>query len=149
MTRYLLDVNVVVALIDENHVHHTSARRWAQHDPDGTWLLCPIVENAVLRIFSTPTYTGVLGSVVAALRLLERFRAMPRCAFHPDGISFVGEAIPLAHPDRITARHVTDLYLLGLARAAGARLATFDRRIPVDATRIAADHLEIIPVLDG
>jgi uncharacterized protein len=42
-------------------------------------------------------------------------------------------------------RHLTDVYLLGLAVQRGGRLATFDRSIPVKAVRGArADHLAVI-----
>jgi toxin-antitoxin system PIN domain toxin len=145
VTRYLLDVNVVLALVDENHWHHAVARRWAKTTQPAAWLLCPIVENAVLRILSTPAYTGFVGGVASALELLEQFRAMPQVSFQPDTVSFAGDAIPLATLDRVTPKHLADLHLLGLARAAGARFATFDRRILIEAAPFAHEHLEILP----
>ena len=44
----------------------------------------------------------------------------------------------------ISPGQVTDVYLLALARGHGARLATFDRRIPADAVRDGAASLAVI-----
>lgn len=50
----------------------------------------------------------------------------------------------LARPDLLTPARVTDLYLLALARQHGARLATFDRRVPADAVAGGAAALELL-----
>ena len=45
-------------------------------------------------------------------------------------------------------RQLTDVYLLGLARKMGGRLATFDRAIPLEAVRGASpDLLAVIEAL--
>jgi predicted nucleic acid-binding protein len=46
---------------------------------------------------------------------------------------FLLDASRLARPELLTPSRVTDVYLLALARHHGARLATFDRRVPAAA----------------
>lgn len=42
---YLLDVNVLVALIDPNHVGHEAAHHWFETEGGKAWATCPINEN--------------------------------------------------------------------------------------------------------
>ena len=71
------------------------------------------------------------------------FCADPRHEFCPDDISLLDSA-HLARPALLTPSRVTDLYLLALARRPGARLATFDRRIPAEAVPDGPRHLTVI-----
>ena len=50
MTRYLLDVNVLIALIDPAHVQHDRAHDWFTAQGRQAWATCPLTENGVLRI---------------------------------------------------------------------------------------------------
>ena len=80
--------------------------------------------------------------------MLERLRAFCASgnhAFWSDGVSLrdtttFRSTLPIAH------RQITDVYLLGLAKKQGGRLATFDRRIPLGVlVGGRADHLLVIP----
>lgn len=51
---YLLDVNVLIALLDRNHVHHARAMSWFVDHAQSDWLICPTVENGAIRIMSGP-----------------------------------------------------------------------------------------------
>ena len=50
MTRHLLDVNAVIALIDPLHVHHERAHRWFASRGGAPWHTCPLVQNGVVRV---------------------------------------------------------------------------------------------------
>jgi len=50
MTTYLLDVNVLIALIDPAHVQHDAAHAWFASTGQHSWATCPLTENGVLRI---------------------------------------------------------------------------------------------------
>lgn len=52
MSRFLLDVNTVLALLDPRHVFHDAAHAWAERAPDARWLTCPLVQNSVIRVAS-------------------------------------------------------------------------------------------------
>jgi len=47
--RALLDVNVLVALLDADHVHHLAAREWLAREGHAGWASCPITQNGCLR----------------------------------------------------------------------------------------------------
>ena len=42
----LLDVNVLIALIDPQHVHHERSHRWFQAHGGHGWATCPLTQNA-------------------------------------------------------------------------------------------------------
>ena len=52
----LLDVNILVALMDEDHVHHQLAHDWFEDNKEAGWASCPLTENGLVRIFSNPAF---------------------------------------------------------------------------------------------
>jgi predicted nucleic acid-binding protein len=46
----LLDVNVLVAMLDPEHVHHEGAHAWFSEHRSTGWATCPITENGLVRI---------------------------------------------------------------------------------------------------
>jgi predicted nucleic acid-binding protein len=58
---YLLDVNVLIALIDPTHISHAAAHEWFQREGASRWATCPITENGVLRIVGDPRYPNTPG----------------------------------------------------------------------------------------
>jgi len=59
MSRYLLDVNVLIALIDANHVHHDRAHQWFAAEGVHAWATCATTENGLLRIVGNPRYRPI------------------------------------------------------------------------------------------
>jgi toxin-antitoxin system PIN domain toxin len=141
--RFLLDVNVLLALLDPQHVFHGAAHRWAEREGGARWLTCPLVQNGALRVASQPAYSGQLGTASDVRDVLAAFCADARHEFCPDDVSLL-DAAHLARPELLTPSRVTDLYLLALARRHGAHLATFDRRIPAAAVRGGAATLAVL-----
>ena len=131
--RALLDVNVLIALHDQQHVHHQTASRWfAQHAALG-WASCPLTQNGAARVMSQPSYPQP-APLSALLAMFRRSFADPSHAFWPDDISLVDTRE--FDSQRIHGhRQVTDVYLLGLAVAHAGRLVTLDARIPLSAVR--------------
>ena len=62
MTTYLLDVNVLIALVDPAHVHHEPAHAWFSQQGSTSWATCPMTENGLLRIVGHPRYPNSPGS---------------------------------------------------------------------------------------
>jgi predicted nucleic acid-binding protein len=56
VTRHLLDVNVVIAIIDPLHIHHGRAHRWFAARGTDSWHTSPTVQNGVVRAVSHPKY---------------------------------------------------------------------------------------------
>lgn len=140
---YLLDVNVLIALLDTGHVQHEAAHAWFGQVGHAAWATCPLTENGVLRIIGNPRYPNTLETPAAVAPLVAQLRAHPSHEFWADDVSL----LDAQHVDagRILATdQVTDTYLLALARAHRGTLATFDRRLVVDAVPDGARHLELI-----
>lgn len=141
----LLDVNVLVALFDPDHVHHDAAHDWFAANRAAGWATCPLTENGLVRILSNVAYSTVHESPAEILRRLTALCASGDHVFWGDEISlrdatFFKAALPVSH------RQVTDVYLLGLAKSNDGRLATFDRTIPIRAVAgVGSDHLAVIP----
>lgn len=143
MTRFLLDVNVLLALIDPAHLQHDRAHEWFAAVGRDAWATCPITENGILRIVGNKRYPNSPGTPAAVAELIEVLRAVPGHVFWPDDFT-------LFDPHRIDrsrlldASQVTDTYLLALAVAHGGQLATLDRRVIADAVVGGAGALHII-----
>lgn len=132
MTTYLLDVNVLIALVDSAHVQHDVAHGWFAQVGKRSFATCPITENGLLRIVGHSRYPNSPGSPAAVAPILLALRAMPGHRFWPDTISMLDPA----HIDmgRLSSHgQVTDSYLLALAQSKGGRLASLDRRLVTDA----------------
>lgn len=123
---YLLDANVLIALLDSEHVHHPRALRFFPTAQREGWATCPLVENAFLRIFGRTGYPNGPGSPELARLLLLQYCASPGHQFLPDDLTLRDSHQFPALP---SSRHLTDLYLLALAVKRGARFATFDENI--------------------
>jgi toxin-antitoxin system PIN domain toxin len=122
---FLLDVNVLVALTNPDHVHHGRATAW--FESVASWATCPTTEAAFLRLMMNPAVAGRAIDATEALGVLAALRALPGHRFLADDTSLADPAIDLiglrGH------RQVTDLHLVNLAARNGAVLATFDGAI--------------------
>lgn len=74
MSVFLLDVNVLIALIDSNHVHHDSAHAWFATKGVNAWATCATTENGLLRIVGNPRYPNSLGNPMAVVPILQQLR---------------------------------------------------------------------------
>lgn len=143
MRRFLPDVNTVLALLDPMHVHHEAAHRWYASQSPLRIVLCPHVENGVIRVASQPKYPNCLGTSARVREALGDFARQAIAESCAKAVSLLDDGI-LLKPALLTPSRVSDLYLLALAAANGIRLATFDRRIPSDAVAGGDQALEII-----
>jgi len=141
----LLDVNVLVALFDPDHVHHEPAHEWFAANRSSRWATCPLTENGLVRILSTPAYSGVHETSASVIQRLNTFCASGGHVFWDDDVS-LRDAKLFKRTMTTTYRQVTDVYLLALAKRRGGVLATFDRGIPVGSVvGFEESHLEVIP----
>lgn len=141
--RALLDINVLLALFDADHVDHERAREWIRAEISHGWASCAITQNGFVRILSQPRYPSPVPPSVAIDRL-TRATGSPHHEFWPCSISLLDDEV--VDRSRLhSARQVTDAYLLALAVALGGRLATFDRSVPMSAVAGADEsHLVVI-----
>lgn len=129
----LLDVNVLIALLDADHVHHARATAWLARNIAAGWASCVITQNGCVRIMSQPGYPNALPASSVALRL----RQATETRHH----RFVSGELSLLDDRRFDVgqllghRQVTDAWLLGLAVQNGLRLVTFDINMPMRVVR--------------
>lgn len=129
--RALLDVNVLIALLDADHVSHAKAMEWFGAEAGKGWASCPLTQNGCVRIMSHPGYPSPL-PVAAVVRRLRMATDTSQHEFWPDALSILDPAI--VDPARVHGpRQLTDVYLLALAVLRGGRFVTFDAGIPVSA----------------
>jgi toxin-antitoxin system PIN domain toxin len=140
----LLDVNVLIALFDADHIHHELAHDWFADEGSRAWATCPVTENGFFRVLSNPAYHRADLRLATLVPLLRRF-----CAHK--GHHAWNDAVSLRDPELFDVslikghRQLTDVWLMGLAHRMGGRLATFDKTIPVKAVVGARpDVLQVI-----
>ena len=141
--RALLDVNVLIALLDQDHALHLRAMSWfASHATEG-WASCPITQNGCMRIMSHPGYPNALAVRAVMQRLAEATKSVVH-EFWPDNISLLDAGV--ADFARIHGpRQLTDIYLLALARKHSGCLVTFDTAVSLEAARGAKkSHLLVL-----
>ena len=143
MTVFLVDVNVLIALVDTAHVQHDAAHEWFGKTGRKAFATCPLTENGLLRIVGHPRYPNSPGSPGAVMTSLAAMRALPGHRFWADTIS-ISDA-QLVDGSRLSSHgQVTDSYLLALAHAHGGRLASMDRKLVTDAVIEGKKALELI-----
>ena len=120
MTR-LLDVNVLMALLWENHEQHAKIRSWFKGV--SAFATCPVVQLGLARVSSHPLL-GYGMTPEAAFGVLRQLLADPRHEFVPDDLSSADRVV---RTELMTsANQITDRYLVALARQHGLSLAPLD-----------------------
>ena len=140
---FLLDVNVLIALIDPMHLQHELAHAWFSTHGKKSWATCPLTENGVLRIVGNPRYPNSPGNPAEVVNIIANLCALPGHQFWPDNISLLTnsqiDTLHLRNPAQIT-----DTYLLALASTYQGQLATFDKRLITDAVWSGKKSLHLI-----
>ena len=126
--RYLPDVNVWIALLDEAHVHHPHALAFMTA-PALKIASCPLVENGVIRILNLPGYSkfGPVGFDKVSGKLRNICADMDH-EFWPDSVSL--RTVGILDWSRVHGHNqITDSYLLALVTAHQGCLVTLDHRV--------------------
>jgi toxin-antitoxin system PIN domain toxin len=119
------DVNVLIALVWESHVHHGAARRWFATDRGARWATCAITQTGFVRVSSNPKILPDAIAVQQAVATLAELIGHADHGFLTDGAGFVDN--PLVPHDRLVGhRQVTDAHLISIARQHEAVVVTFD-----------------------
>ena len=124
---YLLDVNVLVALLWEPHVRHASAMQWFRTHSE-SWATSPVTEMGFVRVATLSPVSRTHLTPARAIETLEAFSKHPNHVFWPADLPFPAAIDAACHP-MTGGNQTTDAYLLSLAVHKGGKLATFDRGI--------------------
>lgn len=141
--RALLDVNVLLALLDRDHVDHQRAREWLATEIGDGWATCAITENGFVRIVSQPRYPSPVPPAQAIERLAGA-TSTEHHAFWACTISLL-DRVQIERTRLHGPKQVTDAYLLALATSHQGRFVTFDRSVSLSAVPSAtAAHLAVL-----
>ncbi|MCV7193048.1 TA system VapC family ribonuclease toxin [Mycolicibacterium brumae] len=143
MKRALLDVNVLIALFDSDHVDHGRVRAWLAAEIAHGWASCAITQNGFIRIISQPRYPSPVAPAQAITRLATA-TSTEHHKYWSCSISLL-DADLIDHSRLHGHRQVTDAYLLALATSNDARFVTLDQSIGLNTVRNATpDNLTVI-----
>ena len=115
--KHLMDVNLLLAAIWENHSQHERAFRWLE----GKKLaVCPLTELGFIRISTNPR---VINAPMAKTRVLLKNFLDDRT------VERLSDDVPALDSKPQKSEQVTDSYLATLADRHGMKLATLDGNI--------------------
>jgi len=139
----LLDVNVLLALLDRDHVDHERARSWLDAEIEQGWASCAITQNGFVRIISQSRYPSPV-TPSYAVELLSQATRTQHHQFWACSVSLLDDEV--VDPSRVhSSKQVTDAYLLALAVANNGRFVTFDQSIALTTVRGAGQrHLTVL-----
>lgn len=140
----LLDVNVLLALLDAEHIHHNRAWDWLDdHIQDG-WASCAITQNGFIRIISQPRYDNRV-TPTEAIELLEEAVDTKYHSYWNCDIS-AADRNQIDRRFLLGSKQLTDSYLLALAVAHDGIFLTLDQGVELRSVPAATkDHLVVVP----
>lgn len=142
MSPFLLDVNVLIALVREDHVSHHTVRRWFQRTAKH-WVTCPLTEASFVRIVCNPKFSHPAADINEALAMLNLLGKLPGHRFWPMDVAFLDAVAPFT--ERLFGhQQVSDAYLLGMAVKKKGRLVTLDQAIRGLAGNEFRDHVVVL-----
>ena len=146
MTRFLLDVNVLVALHVPENEDHLRVQHWFAITGSTSFATSPITQAGFVRVCSRLSVKN--GAIdFRELRIaLGNLVSLPGHAYWPMNIPYLAATEPFE--TRMHGhRQVTDAFLLGTARHHGGKLATLDRAVTHLAGPELASFIELIPTV--
>jgi toxin-antitoxin system PIN domain toxin len=134
-------VNVLVALLDETHVHNQSVNSWFA-SPGRDWGVCAVAEMGFVRLITNPKLPYA-ESVEAARMALADLVNRPGYRYWPITATWVSLVAPFR--ERVFGhQQVTDALLLGLAIQAGGVLVTMDKGVRALAGAQLSRHVLVL-----
>ena len=143
--RALLDVNVLIALFDQDHAFNDLAHSWLEANSHQGIATCPLTENGLVRILSHPGYSRQLHlTPTEVIRRLHNFLKIQDHVFWADDLS-LRDSQYFDREKILGSKQLTDIYLLGMAVKNGGKLVSFDKSIPLNSVeRCRHENLEAL-----
>ncbi len=143
MSGLLLDVNVLIALVREDHSAHRAVKHWFQHLSGRHWATCALTEAGFVRIIANPRFLQKPPEVTEAIDMLQALTNLPGHQFWSMDLAF-SEAVESFQDRLFGHQQVTDAYLLGLAVSKRGKVVTLDRAVKSLAATEFEQYLEIL-----
>ena len=116
---WLVDGNVLLALLLEDHIHHERVHRWFSELREDRFATCPVTQGTLLRVHMR---VSVEGTAAASWEALRAVSGHPAHEWWDDALDY----LDVPHRNLQGHRQVTDAWLAELARRRGGRVATLD-----------------------
>ena len=124
--KYLADVNVLIALMDEDHIHHKRVAKWFDASDEDEFGVCAFTETGFLRVTTNPKAGS--HSIEEALDALASLNNHAGYRLWPMAEGWAALVEPFR--ERVFGhQQITDAYLLGLAVKEDGVLVTLDKGI--------------------
>jgi hypothetical protein len=141
--RNLLDLNVLIALTEPDHIHHGKTQKWFDSSSNQSLGICPLTEAGFVRITTSTSFQPAPHSLEQAIGILQVLKGHVAYSYWEIRESWVSLTAPFSA--RISGhQQITDAYLLGLAIKESGALVTFDKAIKYMAGPQFADNLLIL-----
>lgn len=128
MNKYLLDVNLLVALFYEGHDAHAKVTKWFRNREIKDWVLCPLTESGFVRIVTKPKFANPPVRITDAMEMLRAMSKLHGYRYLTIDSQWIDLVAPFA--DRLFGhQQITDSYLLGMAIKHRSILVTLDKAI--------------------
>ena len=138
--KYLLDVNVLIALTEPEHIHHRVVMKWF-NAPALDWGLCAFSEAGFLRV-TTNSKAGS-NTVEESNAVLAALESHPGYRYWPITAGWLTLAAPFR--ERVFGhQQITDAFLLGLAVKEHGVLVTLDKAFKFLAGERYSKHLLVL-----
>lgn len=123
----LLDVNVWLALVDENHIHHEKAITYWCEESSHEIAFCRVTALAFLRLSTHPKILSRPLSSEEAWGVYHRYRDEARVGFISDSPEVDQGFMEYSLQPGFIHELWTDCYLAALARFRNCRIVSFDQ----------------------
>ena len=124
---YLADINILLALVFEAHVHHRITAEWFNTVPDESCVMCRVTQSGFLRLASNPALFGDEAlSLSDAWACHDTLMSDARMEFaaEPLGIDHIWRRLTTAKT--YSPKVWTDAYLAAFAITGSLTLVTLD-----------------------
>lgn len=143
MSRQLVDVNLLLALVWPRHESHQTAHAWFAKSGQRAWATNPLTQLGVLRLLTNPQVTQGAVSANTALEVLREATGHPGHEFWPLDSPLPDSVQTLSA--RIRGHHQwTDAVLLGQAVQRDGVLVTLDAGVKTLAPAEFAAHVLLL-----
>ena len=143
MSRQLVDVNVLLALVWPRHESHTAAHAWFAKSGCRAWATNSMIQLGLLRLLTNPAVTHGAVSASSALEVLTQATSHTGHEFWPLDRDLTGGLKTLA-ARVIGHRQWTDALLLWHAVCRNGVFVTFDSGVKELAGADFAGHMLIL-----
>ena len=138
--KHLVDINVLIALTQADHIHFKTATSWFD-SPDLDWALCAFSQAGFLRLAANPSVGRLTFN--DASRMLAVLISRPGYRYWP--ITADWDELVAPFRERVWGhQQVADAWLLGLAVKEGGVLVTLDKAIRSMAGAKYAKHVLVL-----